>query len=167
MASLGAEPETGSAGGSVTLAQLRARTGAEIGVSSWLPVTQAEIDAFADLTHDHQYIHVDPARAAQTPFGGTVAHGFLTLALLSRFAYEARPAIAGTRLSVNYGFDRVRFVEPVPAGARLRGRFRLARVEDSAPGEATLHWQATVEIEGAGRPALVADWITRVYLETA
>jgi acyl dehydratase len=160
MASLSAEPETGSAGGTVTLAQLRARTGAEVGVSSWVPVTQAEIDAFADLTHDHQYIHVDPARAARTPFGGTVA-------LLSRFACEARPAIAGTRLSVNYGFDRVRFVEPVPAGARLRGRFRLARVEDSASGEATLHWQATVEIEGAGRPALVADWITRVYLESA
>lgn len=159
------QPETGNDSRALTLDQLRARAGEEVGVSGWVRVTQAEIDAFADLTHDHQYIHVDPERAAKTPYGGTVAHGFLTLSLLARFGYEARPRVAGMRMSVNYGFDRVRFVAPVPSGARLRGRFRLDRVEDSGPGEVTLHWDVTVEIEGEDRPALVADWITRAYLE--
>jgi acyl dehydratase len=159
------EPETQQDSEAVTLEALRAREGEEVGVSSWVPVTQADIDAFADLTHDHQYIHVDPERAAASPFGTTVAHGFLTLSLLSRFAYEARPRLKGTRMSVNYGFDRLRFVAPVPSGARLRGRFRLERVEDSGPGEVTLHWGVTVEIEGEDRPAIVADWITRAYLE--
>lgn len=159
------EPETEDHGRAVTLEALRARQGEEIGVSNWVRVTQAMIDAFAALTGDEQFIHVDPVRAAATPFGGTVAHGFLTLSLLSRFAYEARPRIEGTRMSVNYGFDRLRFVAPVPSGARLRGRFRLTGVEDGTPGEVTLRWQVKVEIEGNDRPALVADWITRAYLE--
>lgn len=151
--------------GTMTLDELAALAGRELGVSGWVPVTQSEIDAFAALTGDDQFIHVDPVRAAETPFGGTVAHGFLTLSLLSRFAREARPRIAGARMGVNYGFDRVRFVAPVQAGSRVRGRFRLTGVERTAPGEATLHWQVTVEIEGVDRPALVADWITRTYLE--
>lgn len=155
----------GSTQGTMTLDELAALTGREVGVSGWLPLTQDMIDGFAELTGDRQYIHVDPARAAETPFGGTVAHGFLTLSLLSRFAYEARPRLKGTAMSVNYGFDRLRFVAPVPAGSRVRGRFRLSNVETTAPGEITLSWQATVEIEGAERPALVADWITRAYLE--
>lgn len=151
--------------GTMTLDELAARAGHEIGLSGWVKVTQGEIDAFAALTGDDQFIHVDPVRAARTPLGGTVAHGFLTLSLLSRFAREARPSIAGTAMSLNYGFDRVRFVAPVPAGGRIRGRFRLDRVVRDTPGEATLHWQVTVEIEGGARPALVADWITRAYLE--
>jgi acyl dehydratase len=129
-------------------------------------IGQSQIDAFADLTGDHQFIHVDPVRAAGTPFGGTIAHGFLTLSLLSRFAGKARPRIAGTRHSVNYGFDKLRFVAPVPAGARVRGRFRLTRLDQRAPGELTQHYEVTVEIEGAERPALIADWITRAYMET-
>lgn len=165
MASVRVEPMTGGESREMTLEALRARAGEELGVSGWVPVMQEAIDTFAALTGDDQFIHVDPVRAAETPFGGTVAHGFLTLSLLSRFAREARPRLEGMRMSVNYGFDRVRFVAPVPAGARLRGRFRLTRVEDSGPGEVTLHWRVTVEIEGADRPALAADWITRAYLE--
>ncbi len=149
----------------VALEALRARVGEEIGVSDWLTLRQDRIDAFADLCGDHQFIHVDPARAAETPFGGTIAHGFLTLSLLTWFAAGVRPRIEGTRHGVNYGFDMVRFVAPVPAGSRVRGRFRLTSLEERAPGEVTQHYEVTVEIEGGGRPALVADWITRAYLE--
>ncbi|MFQ5567423.1 MAG: MaoC family dehydratase [Paracoccaceae bacterium] len=148
----------------VALAALRARVGEEIGVSDWLTIGQDRVDAFADLTGDHQFIHVDPARAAATPFGGTIAHGFLTLSLLTWFARGVRPRIEGTRHSVNYGFDRLRFVAPVPAGGRVRGRFRLTRLEERVPGEVTQHYEVTVEIEDGERPALVADWITRAYL---
>ncbi len=149
----------------VALEALRARVGVEIGVSDWLTIGQDRIDAFADLCGDHQFIHVDPERAAATPFGGTIAHGFLTLSLLTWFAMGVRPRIEGTRHSVNYGFDRLRFVAPVPAGSRVRGRFRLTSLEEREPGEVTQHYEVTVEIEGGGRPALVADWITRAYLE--
>jgi len=148
------------------LAQLKTRVGDEVGISDWFAIGQAQIDAFADLTGDHQFIHVDPVRAAATPFGGTIAHGFLTVSLLSWFAGNARPRIAGTRHSVNYGFDKLRFVAPVPAGSRVRGRFQLTRLDERVPGEVTQHYQVTVEIEEAERPALVADWITRAYLET-
>jgi len=165
------QPDTASKPCVVPLDVLKARLGEEVGVSDWFAVGQAQIDAFADLTGDHQFIHVDPVRAADTAFGGTIAHGFLTLSLLSWFAGNARPRIAGTRHSVNYGFDKLRFVAPVPAGSRVRGRFRLTRLEQRVPGEVTQHYEVTVEIEGAenvtgGRPALVADWITRAYLET-
>lgn len=147
------------------LADLRARVGEEIGVSDWIMVDQGMIDAFADLTDDHQFIHVDPERArAETDFGGTIAHGFLTLALLPALARTARPAIAGARMGLNYGFDRLRFLAPVPAGARLRGRFTLAALEERTPGEVTLAWEVTVEIEGATRPALAARWLSRQYL---
>ena len=148
----------------VPLEDLRARVGEEIGVSDWLTIGQDRIDAFADLCGDHQFIHVDPARAAETPFGGTIAHGFLTLSLLTWFATGVRPRIEGTRHSVNYGFDRLRFVAPVPAGSRVRGRFRLTSLNERVPGEVTQHYEVTVEIEEGGRPALVADWITRAYL---
>jgi acyl dehydratase len=149
----------------VALEALRARVGEEIGVSDWLTIGQDRIDAFADLCGDHQFIHVDPERAAETPFGGTIAHGFLTLSLLTWFAAGVRPRIEGTRHSVNYGLDRLRFVAPVPAGSRVRGRFRLTSLEERAPGEVTQHYEVTVEIEAKDRPALVADWITRSYLE--
>ena len=156
--------------GHVALEALRARVGEEIGVSDWLTIGQDRIDAFADLCGDHQFIHIDPERAAETPFGGTIAHGFLTLSLLTWFAAGVRPRIEGTRHSVNYGLDRLRFVAPVPAGSRVRGRFRLTSLEERVPGEVTQHYEVTVEIEGSevesgGRPALVADWITRAYLE--
>jgi acyl dehydratase len=149
----------------VPLARMRALVGHETGVSDWLTVGQERIDAFADLCGDHQFIHVDPVRAAGTPMGGTVAHGFLTLSLLSCLAAGARPRIEGTRHSVNYGFDRLRFVAPVPAGARIRARFTLAALDETRPGEVSLAWDVSVEIEGGERPALAARWLTRSYLE--
>jgi acyl dehydratase len=149
----------------VPLEVLRARVGEEIGVSDWLTISQDRIDAFADLCGDHQFIHVDPERAAATPFGGTIAHGFLTVSLITWFAAGVRPWIEGTRHGVNYGFDRLRFVAPVPVCSRVRGRFRLTSLEERVPGEITQNYQVTVEIEGGKRPALVADWITRSYLE--
>ncbi len=123
----------------VALEALRARVGEEIGVSDWLTIGQDRIDAFADLCGDHQFIHVDPARAAATPFGGTIAHGFLTLSLLTWFAAGVRTRIEGTRHSVNYGFDRLRFVAPVPAGGRVRGGFRRTSLAERKPGEITQH----------------------------
>ena len=148
----------------VSLPEMRALVGRETGVSDWLTIGQDRIDAFADLCGDHQFIHVDPARASETPMGGTVAHGFLTLSLLSYLAGGARPRVQGTVRSVNYGFDRIRFVAPVPSGARIRARFVLAALDERA-GEAHLTWDVTVEIEGQDRPALAARWLTRSYLE--
>jgi acyl dehydratase len=149
----------------VPLDALRARVGEEIGVSDWMTIDQERIDAFADLCGDHQFIHVDPERAAKTPFGGTIAHGFLTVSLLTWFAVGVRPWIEGTKHGVNYGFDRLRFIAPVPSGSRVRGRFKLTSLEERVPGEITQHYEVTVEIERNTRPALVADWVTRLYLE--
>lgn len=150
--------------GALTVAEMASRLGEELGVSRWFTIDQPMIDAFAALCEDDQFIHVDPERARETPFGGTVAHGFLTLSLLSAMAYDAEPPLKGARMSVNYGFDRLRFVAPVPAGARVRGRFVLAEVEERRPGEVTLAWDVTVEIEGAERPAVAARWLQRWYL---
>ena len=134
-------------------------------MSAWHEISQAMIDRFADVTSDHQFIHVDPARAAaEAPFGGTIAHGFLTLSLLSVMAKEALPPIKGQVMGVNYGFDRVRFVSPVRSGARVRGRFRLIEVKERSAGEISLHHHVTVEVAGDGKPALAADWITLVVL---
>ena len=138
--------------------------GTEIGISDWFTITQAQIDAFADCTHDHQYIHVDPVAAAQTPFGSTIAHGFLTLSLLSAMAYQM-PSIEGAVMGVNYGFNKIRFVSPVKAGARIRGRFTLAELTDIRPGEVQFITHVTVEIEGQDKPALVAEWLSRRYFE--
>ena len=129
-------------------------------MSAWHAVTQDGIDAFAVVTGDRQFIHVDPARAAaETPFGGTIAHGFLTLSLLSAMAKEAVPSSREQTLGVNYGLDRVRFLAPVPSGARVRGRFTLAECSPRSDTEARLRYAVTVEIEGGGKPALAADWI--------
>ena len=145
---------------------LAARVGEEFGVSAWYVMDQPRIDGFAAATEDRYFIHTDPARAAaETPFGGTLAHGFLTLSMLSVMAYDVLP-LEGSRLNLNYGFDRLRFLAPVPAGARLRGRFTLAAAEERAPGEWTLAWDVTVEIEGGDTPALAARWLTRRYEET-
>ena len=141
-----------------TLEQIRGRIGEEVGVSGWLTVDQTRIDAFADATEDRQFIHTDPAAAAQTPFGGTIAHGFLTLSLLSRMAAEAMLLPDTLRMAVNYGFKRVRFLAPVRSGKRVRGRFRLDSAEEKAPGQILLRHHVTVEIEGEPKPALTADW---------
>lgn len=139
------------------LDHLCALAGAEIGVSDWMEITQEQITAFANVTGDRQWIHVDPARArAESPFGTTVAHGFLTLSLLSALAAPVR--VPGVRMTINYGLDRVRFPSPVPAGSRIRARFRLAATEPS--GEAVrATWNVTVELEGSPKPCCVADWI--------
>jgi len=140
--------------------------GQEIGVSPWRVVSQEMIDKFADATDDHQFIHVDPVRAAETPFGGTIAHGFLSLSLLSALAYEAIPPIEGVNIGVNYGFDRVRFASPVRSGARIRGRFKLAEVTTRPSGWVHLNYDVTVEIEGSKKPALTARWLTLAGMET-
>ena len=143
--------------------EIRERVGEEVGVSSWLLVDQQRIDAFAEITDDRQFIHVDPEAAAETPFGGTIAHGFLTLSLLSRMAAEAMPVPDNVRLIVNYGFDRVRFLAPVSSGRRVRGRFTLDCAEDKGAGQILLRHLVTVEIEGEDRPALSAVWLTLLF----
>lgn len=148
----------------IPLAQLLDKTGAELGVSRWLPVTQAMIDAFAETTLDRQFIHIDPEAAAKTPFGGAIAHGFLTLSLLSTMIQDALPQVEGRAMGVNYGFDKVRFITPVKSGARVRGRFTLAQAKHRSPKEVQLRYAVTVEIEGTDRPALIADWLTLVVL---
>lgn len=149
-----------------TLDELRALIGEELGVSRWFDVDQSRIDSFADSTEDHQFIHVDPESAAQTPFGGTIAHGFLTLSLLSAMVYEAGPSLKGITMGVNYGFNKIRFLSPVRSGKRVRGRFQLLKLEE-APGQVTYTQAVTVEIEGEEKPALIAEWIGRAYLESA
>ena len=146
-----------------TLDEIRGRVGGEVGVSSWLTIDQARIEAFADATEDRQFIHVDPEAAAQTPFGGTIAHGFLTLSLLSRMAAEGMLVPDGVKMAVNYGFDRVRFLAPVKAGKRVRGRFTLDSVEEKAPGQWLLRHIVTVEIEGEDKPALTAAWLGLMF----
>ena len=146
------------------LDDLRSRVGTEVGVSGWLTIDQARIDAFADATEDRQFIHVDPEAAARTPFGGTVAHGFLSLSMLSRMAAEAMVAPDSVTMAVNYGLDRVRFIAPVRSGQRIRGRFVLDSIEDKAPGQLLLRHTVTVEIEGVDKPALTAQWLGLLFV---
>jgi acyl dehydratase len=146
-----------------TLDEIRSRVGEEVGLSSWLLIDQARIDTFAEATEDRQFIHVDPAAAARTPFGGTIAHGFLTLSLLSRMAAEAVLVPEGLRMAVNYGLDRVRFLAPVRSGKRVRGRFTLDSVEEKAAGQWLLRHTVTVEIENEDKPALTAVWLGLMF----
>jgi acyl dehydratase len=144
------------------LAALRERLGDEVAVSDWLEVTQARIEQFADATDDRQWIHVDPARAAaQSPFGATVAHGFLTLSLLSTLARRAM-TMPEVHMGINYGLNRVRFLSPVTAGSRIRARFRPVAVAEIG-GTVQVTWAVTVEREGGDRPCCVAEWIVRYY----
>jgi acyl dehydratase len=144
------------------LTNIKSRIGDEIGVSSWIAIDQARIDAFADATEDRQFIHVDPEAAKQTPFGGTIAHGFLSLSLLSRMGAEAMLVPDGMKLAVNYGLDRVRFLAPVRSGKRIRGRFTLDSVEEKAPGQILLQHSVSVEIEDEEKPALSAIWLALI-----
>ncbi|PRD42755.1 nodulation protein NodN [Phyllobacterium phragmitis] len=150
----------------ITLDQVREAVGTEIGCSEWRVVTQEMIDKFADATDDHQFIHVDPERAAkETPFGGTIAHGFLTLSLLSTLAFEALPMIKGATMGINYGFDKVRFMAPVKSGARVRARFKLADADIRPSGRVVNHYEVTLEIENSLKPALTATWLTIAVVE--
>jgi acyl dehydratase len=149
----------------VLIDDLKSRIGQEVGVSSWKVIDQNRIDRFAAVTEDLQFIHVDPERAlAETPFGGTIAHGFLTLSLLSAMGQEALPVIRNRTMGINYGLERVRFLSPVSVGARVRGRFTLSEVSMRSDTQAMLRYQVTVEIEGAEKPALAAEWITLAVL---
>ena len=146
-----------------TLDEIRSHVGEEVGVSSWLLLDQARITAFAEATEDRQFIHIDPAAAAQTPFGGTIAHGFLTLSLLSRMAAEVMLVPQGLKMAVNYGLDRVRFLAPVKSGKRVRGRFNLDSAEEKAPGQWLLRHTVAVEIENEDKPALTAVWLGLMF----
>lgn len=150
----------------LTLDELRAAVGTEIGVSEWRTVSQEMINEFADATDDHQFIHVDPVRAAaETPFGGTIAHGFLTLSLLSTLAFEALPGIVGATMGINYGFDRVRFLTPVKTGSRVRAKFTLADADIRKSGRVLSTYDVVLEIEGNISPALKAAWLTLAMVE--
>jgi acyl dehydratase len=141
--------------------ELKAKIGEELGVSDWHEVTQEEIDAFADATGDHQWIHVDPERAAQTPFGGTIAHGLLTLSLGPRFTFEAY-SLEGFAFGLNYGYDRVRFPAPLPVNSKVRMRAVLTSV-DEVPGGIQMKVTQTFELEGGQKPVCVAEQLVRLY----
>ena len=141
--------------------ELRAAVGQQLGVSDWMTVDQQRIDVFADATDDHQWIHVDPQRAAAGPFGGTIAHGFLTLSLLSRLVGQVY-RIEGISMAVNYGLNKVRFPAPVPVGSMVRGHVELAEAAD-VTGGLQLVVRVTLEIEGRAKPGCVAEWVTRVH----
>lgn len=148
----------------IPLDEYKAKVGTEVGVSDWILVDQAKIDAFAEVTGDHQFIHVNPELAKQTPFGTTIAHGYLTLSLCAVFAYGAMPGIEGARMGVNYGLNKVRFMAPVKSGSKVRGRFKLLDVTQRPDGAWQTTSSVTVEIEGETKPALAAEWITLTYL---
>jgi acyl dehydratase len=156
---------TATAPSKVSPEALQGLIGQEIGISQWHLIDQARIDRFAEVTEDHQFIHVDPVRAkAETPFGGAIAHGFLTMSMLSVMAYEALPEIERRATGINYGFEKVRFLSPVKAGSRIRGRFRLKEVTIRSAKELTWRNDVTIEIEGSDKPALAADWIGMIVL---
>ena len=146
-----------------SLDEIRSRIGQPIGSSDWIEVGQDRISAFADATEDHQFIHVDQALAARTPFGGTIAHGFLSLSLLSRMAADVILIPDTAKMAVNYGLDRVRFLAPVKSGKRVRGHFTLDGAEEKAPGQLLMKHQVTVEIEGEEKPALTAQWLGLIF----
>jgi acyl dehydratase len=145
-----------------TLSELAACTGQEVAVSDWITITQQQVNRFAEATGDQQWIHVDPEKARAGPFGGPIAHGFLTLSLLPRF-FESSFEILGSRLGVNYGLNKVRFTAPVPVGSRLRARMKLLATEPIDNAGMQMTWQVTVEREGADKPVCVAESLVRRY----
>ncbi len=147
----------------MTPAAIKALEGTDLGTTNWMVLDQPGIDAFADLTDDPQWIHIDPERAADTPYGGTIAHGFHTLAMLSAMYYQVMPHVDDETHGVNYGFDKLRFLAPVPSGSRIRGQFTLAQADIDTVGQVTFHTDVTVQIDGYDKPALAARWINRSY----
>ena len=143
----------------VKAADLSDLVGTETGVTDWITVEQDRINQFADVTEDHQFIHVNPDMAKMTPFGGTIAHGFLTLSLLSKFAEQGGLVLENVAMGLNYGLDKVRFINPVKTGSKVRGRFMLKDAVEKNPGQHILTYTITVEIDGENKPALVADWL--------
>jgi len=154
----------GNAVETITPQEMAARVGQE-SVSDWVEVSQKMIDTFADATGDHQFIHVNPEQAAMTPFGGTIAHGFLTLSLMPMLSARTdRPRIAGAKMGVNYGGNKVRFLTPVRSGSRVRGRFKLLSFDEKKPGQWQQTNEFTVEIEGETKPAMIAEWISQIFV---
>ncbi len=150
----------------ITSEELQGRVGEELGVSQWVTVDQPMISAFGELTFDEQFIHMDPERArAEAPFGGTIAHGFLTLSLASKFLVEVLPDITGRTIGVNYGFNKLRFLNPVVSGKRIRGRVSLDKFTQRGETQVLLEFGLTIEIEGEANPALVAKWLTMMFFE--
>ena len=148
----------------ISLDAYRKMVGQEIGVSSWHLIDQSRIDVYADVIEDHQFIHVDPERAKrETALGTTVAHGFLTMSLMSIMSYEVMPVVEGMTHGFNYGFDKLRFISPVRAGSRVRGRFTLTEATLRKPNELLSRTNVSVEIEGEAKPALVADWLGLLF----
>lgn len=150
----------------ISLSDVAGLVGQEIGLSDWITVDQSMIDAFAGATNDHQFIHVDPVRAAaESPFGGTIAHGFLTLSLLSTMNYNCLPVIREQTMGINYGFDRIRFMSPVKCGKRIRGHFVLTEARFRGAGMMMTTYDISIEIENERKPALTATWITIVQFD--
>ena len=149
----------------ITVQEMAQRIGTET-VSDWVEVSQEMIDKFADATGDHQFIHVNPQMAAMTPFGGTIAHGFLTLSLMPLLASKVpdAPQIEGVKMGVNYGGNKVRFIKPVRSGKRVRGRFKLLEFAEKRPGQWQQTNEITIEIEGEDKPALIAEWISQIFV---
>jgi acyl dehydratase len=143
----------------VKAADLQATVGTDLGVSDWITIEQDRVNQFADVTEDHQFIHVNPEMAKMTPFGGPIAHGFLTLSLLAKFAEQGGLVIEGAKMGVNYGFEKVRFLAPVKVGKKVRGHFKLKAAEEKRPGQYLVTYEVSVEIDGEDKPALVADWL--------
>ncbi len=144
------------------LERLQGQVGTEIGVTEWMEITQDRVNAFADATDDHQFIHVDPERAGQTPFGGTIAHGFLTLSLTVPLSFAVELDVGEPRMAINYGLDKVRFPAPVPVGSKLRARVVLNAVSEVSGG-IQVNRTVTMEVEGTEKPAMVAETVTRYY----
>ena len=145
--------------------QLNDYIGEEVGISEWLLVDQERINQFAEATGDHQYIHVDSERAAQTPFGSTIAHGFLTMSLMVLMGYEGSTKLKNSVMGINYGFDKLRFINPVKVNSKIRGRFRLISAEEKNTNQWLLKHNITVEIAGEEKPALVAEWLGMTVVE--
>ena len=148
----------------VTPEAAAALVGHDLGVSDWLLVDQARVDLFAEATGDRQFIHVDPVAAAKTPFGGTIAHGFLTLSLLATLQPEGAIVLEGIKMGVNYGTEKLRFLAPVRTGKRVRARHRLLGIEDRGGGRYLTRTEVTIEIEGEDKPALIAEWLGMQYI---
>lgn len=144
--------------------EIAGRVGEAMGTSDWIEVDQERINQFAECTGDHQFIHVNPDMAKMTPFGTTIAHGFLTLSLIPKMSYgDAAASIAGARMGVNYGLNKLRFIAPVKNGKKVRGHFKLTGYEEKSPGQHLLTQEVTVEIEGEDKPALVAETLTLLF----
>lgn len=149
----------------VTFDELQAKVGQVVGTSEWVEVSQDMIDKFADATGDHQFIHIDPEAAAKTPFGTTIAHGFLSLSLMPMLSAKADlPRLDGIKMGVNYGGDKTRFLAPVKSGKRVRGHFKLLKIEEKRPGQYQQTMEYALEIEGEDKPALIAEWISQFFI---